>query len=107
LGVDRVSGFLLGDKDRLGFLGSRGLGGWRVLGSFAALRVTARTNNGRSRSLRDDKQKDRQKQQQQQKQQQGQGAKGNSKDKYRGLSTAAAKCAAYGRDDVVFGWVVG
>jgi hypothetical protein len=30
-----------------------------------------------------------------------------AKAKYGGLSTAAAKCAAFGRDDVVLGWVGG
>ena len=32
-------------------------------------------------------------------------AKAKTKTKYRDLSTAAAKCAAFGRDDVCYGWV--
>jgi hypothetical protein len=51
---------------------------------------TIRTGNGNSkgnrRSLRDDEQK-------------GQ-AQATAKAKYRGLSAAAAECAAFGRDDV-------
>ena len=30
---------------------------------------------------------------------------GKAKAKYRGLSAAAAKCAAFGRDDGVVGWL--
>jgi len=30
--------------------------------------------------------------------------KARTKTKYRDLSTAAAKCAAFGRDDVCYGW---
>ena len=34
-------------------------------------------------------------------------SKNNSKSQYRGLSTAAAKCAAFGRDDGIFGSMKG
>jgi hypothetical protein len=60
------------------------MGEWRASGSFASLRMTARTDSGKDSGK-------------------GNGnGKGNSKGKYKGLSTAVAKCAASGRDDVVF-----
>jgi membrane protein involved in colicin uptake len=34
-------------------------------------------------------------------------AKAKASAKYRDLSTAAAKCAAFGRDDICFSWVLG